>query len=1074
MAKIYKPFLILLFLAVGIPQMGFAQECNIIYVTPSGAASGTAGTKGNPANLLYGLSLANAANNIIYLRAGTYNVSNPVNLVSNVKIYGGFNPQWEKTNGSETIILRDFSNVQPNPSRLVAVQGNGLSNFELHDITIKTANAIGAGISTYGLYLNGCSAYELVRVKIQTGTATSAAAGANGTNGTVGANGAAGQAGDEDGPCCTSGGAGGAASFAGSNAGGSGGSGGSRGTYSFPVGGTAPPGSPGTSASGTGGGQPGLGGVGVDDRIISITACPRTTMNDGTAGTGGANGTDGVDGLSATAAYSAGFFQPAIGQSGTAGTNGYGGGGGGGGGSQGYVLVIPAFPPINPTEINTNGSGAGGGGGGEGGQAGTGASGGLGGGASFGLFVWNNGAGGIIKDCLFQAGQYGYGGAGGIGGQGGIGGNGGAGGGFLNCDVGAGGTGGQGGNGGKGGNGGNGSDGTTLALYQDPAGTPLSIQNINNLQQPVVKVTYSGCINSPITFSTTQTGTIQWFFGAASQPATLYGQSAIAYYTGTGEKTFTMVWNGISYTYTEFINIINGSSPPLPQIQSTDSALCVNTAGTYTSSITADNYEWHITGGDNNINQLISGAANQSVTHNFTVPGDYMIYLETIDDCCGRSFKDSFAVHVEGLVQPSVIIQSVIESNGYNVCDGANVIFTATAANAGVVPTYQWSVNGAPMGTSSPTFVYSAPTQGDVVGCQVTSSYGCSTGLTANSNTMTINVIATPVVSCASIAGFTNDPTYFNAQVTSGGLAPFGYTWNFGNNSFGSGDSVATVYPQPGSYNVQVDVTDANGCVGVCNLAVTIENFLSVDFSSSVFNGCAPLPVQFTNESVNAITYLWDFGDGQTSNQANPLHTFTLEGTYNVTLNGYSQAGNLSQTVNSQIVVFPSPVANFSAYPNVVGQAGETVFLTDNSLNAWSWNWNFGDPISGPDNVSTVQNPEHVYASNGNYTITLIVTNNFGCADTTGKPGYMEVHVGINESELNNLTVFPNPFHEQITVKSDKPLQYIKMVDIAGKEVPLTLIGKGTAEVTIRPMGVLSPGMYMLYVDGTLFKLLTY
>lgn len=1073
MAKIYKP-LILLFFWVGLLPRIMAQECNIIYVTPSGAGSGSAGTKANPANLIYGLSLANAGNSILYLRAGTYNVSNPVNLVSGVKIYGGFNPQWEKTNGSESIIYRDFFNVQPNPSRLVAVQGTNLSNFELHDITIKTANAIGNGVSTYGLYLNGCSSYELVRVRIQAGTATSSAAGTNGTNGLAGANGANGAAGDEDGPCCTGGGAPGSGSFAGSHPGGAGGNGGSRGTYSFPVGGTAPAGVAGSPAPGAGGGQPGLGGVGVDDRILSITACPRTTMNDGTLGTGGANGTAGTDGAHAVASYASGWFQPATGQAGTAGTHGFGGGGGGGGGSQGYVVVIPAFPPIIPNEINNNGSGAGGGGGGEGGQAGTGGSGGVGGGASFGLFVWNNGAGGIIKDCFFQASQYGLGGAGGIGGQGGLGGIGGTGGGQLNCDVGAGGKGGDGGNGGKGGNGGNGSDGVTMAQYQDPAGIPISVQNINNLQQPVVKVNYSGCINSPVTFSTTQTGTIQWFFGAASQPATLNGQNAIAYYTGTGEKTFTMVWNGISYTYTEFINIINGSSPPLPEIQSTDTALCINTAGTYTSSITADNYEWRVTGGDNNINQLITGAANQSITHNFTAAGTYMIYLETIDDCCGRSFKDSFEVKVEGIVQPSVIIQSIIENNGFNVCDGANVIFTAAASNAGTPPTYQWTVNGGPMGTSAPTFVYSAPTQGDVVACEVTSSLGCSSGQTANSNAIAINVIETPVVNCNADPGFTNDPTYFDAQVASGGLAPFSYEWNFGNNSFGSGDTVATVYPQPGSYNVEVKVTDANGCVGTCNLAVLIENFLSVGFSSSVFNGCAPLPVQFSNESVNAVTYLWDFGDGQTSNDVNPLHVYASPGTYNVTLNGYSQAGNLFETVNSQIAVFPTPVANFSAYPPVVGQAGQTVSFTDNSLNAWSWNWNFGDPGSGPDNTSSIQNPEHTYASNGNYTITLIVTNNYGCSDTTVKQGYMQVHVGIDEAENAQLTVFPNPFREQLTVKSDKPMQAIKLLDLTGKEIPVTITGKGSTEVGIRPVGILSVGMYLLYVDGTLFKLLTY
>lgn len=1074
MAKIYKTFIFSLLLFLGGFGALSAQECNIIYVTPFGASSGPAGTRQNPANLSYGLSLVNAANSIMYLRAGTYNVSTPVNLVSGVKIYGGFNPLWEKTNGSESIIVRDFFNVQANPSRLVAVQGNNISNFELHDLTIKTVNAIGEGISTYGLYLNGCSNYELVRVKIQSGSSTSAANGAGGNTGIAGANGSTGQGGDEDGPCCTGGGAGGSGSFPGSNPGGVGGAGGARGTYSFPVGGSAPAGSQGTAAPGVGGGQPGLGGVGVDDRIFSLTSCPRTFMNDGTPGTSGANGVSGADGANGVATFTAGFFQPQPGQPGVNGTNGFGGGGGGGGGSQGYVVVIPAFPPIVPNEINNNGSGAGGGGGGEGGQGGTGGSGGLGGGASFGLFVWNNGAGGIIKDCFFQAGQYGLGGLGGPGGIGGAGGAGGAGGGFLNCDVGAGGNGGAGGVGGNGGKGGNGSDGITLALYQDPAGIPLSIQNINNLQQPVVKVKYSGCINSPVTFSTTQTGTIQWFFGAGSQPATLNGQSAIAYYTTTGEKTFTMVWNGIAYTYTEYINIINGSAPPLPQIQSTDSALCINQSGTYASSITADSYEWQITGGVNNINQIISGAGNQQINFQFTAPGDYMVYLETVDNCCGRSFKDSFAVVVEGIIQPTVIIQSIIETNGFNVCEGANVIFTATAANAGLAPGYQWFVNGNPTGNGTQTLVYPAPNQGDVVNCEVTSNFGCSTGQTGISNDIGINVIETPIVNCSVIPGFTNEPTFFDASVVSGGLAPFTFEWNFGNNSFGSGDTVATVYPVAGSYNAQVDVTDANGCTGVCNLAVLIENFLSVDFSTNIFNGCAPLPVDFTNESVNAVTYLWEFGDGQTSNQANPTHVYTSPGTYDVTLYGYSQAGNLSTSVTSQIAVFPSPVANFSAYPQVVGQAGQTVFFTDNSLNAWTWDWNFGDPASGANNTSTIQNPQHVYATNGNYTVTLIVTNNYGCADTTVKNGFAQVHVGIDESDSETFSVFPNPFTEQITLVSSTPVSDVSLMDLTGKQIPVRVEGLGTNQVLVRLETTIAAGVYILKADDKLIKLITY
>jgi PKD repeat protein len=410
------------------------------------------------------------------------------------------------------------------------------------------------------------------------------------------------------------------------------------------------------------------------------------------------------------------------------------------------------------------------------------------------------------------------------------------------------------------------------------------------------------------------------------------------------------------------------------------------------------------------------------------------------------------------------------------VCEGANVIFTATAANAGNQPGYQWFLNGNPVGTGTTTLVVPAPSQGDQVWCQVTSNLGCSTGLTANSNTIPINVIETPLVSCSVTPGFANEPTFFEAAVVSGGLAPFTYTWNFGNNSFGSGNDVATVYPVAGSYNAQVDVTDANGCTGVCNLAVLIENFLSVNFNTGgLFNGCAPLPIQFFNQSVNAITFLWDFGDGNTSNLANPLHVYTSPGIYDVTLSGFSQVGNLSASVTSQIAVFPKPVANFSAYPQVVSEAGQTVYFTDNSLDAWSWNWNFGDPASGAANTSTLQNPTHVYASNGNYTVTLIVSNNYGCADTTVKNGFAQVHVGIEENNpLTPVEVFPNPFSQQFFIRAQQPPLLVRLTDISGKEIPVRIGMQHAAETPVWPMVPLASGIYLLQVDGQIFKLIAH
>ncbi|PCJ85077.1 MAG: hypothetical protein COA57_08165, partial [Flavobacteriales bacterium] len=154
---------------------GVAQECNVFYVTPGGADSGTVGTKANPADFLYALSLVSGANDKIYMASGTYNFSNPINLINNVTIEGGFDPTtWEKSNSTATNIYRDNANIEPTPSRLVAMYGNTISNFLLQDLTIRCSDAFGNSTSTYSVHLTNCSNYEIVRCKLIAGNAGNA------------------------------------------------------------------------------------------------------------------------------------------------------------------------------------------------------------------------------------------------------------------------------------------------------------------------------------------------------------------------------------------------------------------------------------------------------------------------------------------------------------------------------------------------------------------------------------------------------------------------------------------------------------------------------------------------------------------------------------------------------------------------------------------------------------------------------------------------------------------------------------------------------------------------------------
>lgn len=1055
--------LITLFLLLTLAKAN-AQECNIIYVTPNGASTGAVGTKAAPASLTYALTLATAPVNKIYMAAGTYIISQPLALVSNTTIEGGFNTNWSKTNGSATVILRDNQNVQTNPARLIGLFGNNISNFRLQDLTLRVLTTFENSVSTYTVYLAGCSDYQIVRCKLIGGNAGNGDNGINGINGIGGASGTNGQNGDEDGTCCTAGGTGGAGSFPGSSAGGNGGAGGQRGTYVFPTGGQTFNGANGTPGQGLTAGGNGFGGIGIFTTIISLT-CDRTVSSDGTAGIGGIDGLPGIVGANATGSFTGGFYVPGTGSTGVTGSNGGGGGGAGGGGSQGGLAhdILFGLPP------NTNGSGAGGGGGGEGGQGGTGGTGGTGGGGAFCLYTYNNGANTFIKDCQFTTGAAGFGGQGGQGGIGGQGGLGGLGGGQFNCDVGAGGRGGDGGRGGNGGAGGAGSDGVSFAIYEDGTGTPLQQFNINSLQQPIVQVSYSGCTGVPVQFFTPATGTVTWYFGAGASPALQSNQSGTCQYTTTGRKTFTMVNNGVAYTFTDFIDISNNQANPVPTINVSADSICEGETATISSSLASDSYNWVINGPNNYFDLVFSPTAQTLTNYVFPTPGNYRFILQTVSNCCGPTFADTAFVNVEDILQPVVSIVSSIDT----ICQNEIVVFTAAADSVGSNPTYQWFVNNTPQGANSPAFSSSNIATGDIITCQVTSSLGCGTGLQATSNSVSVFVIDPPQLTCNADSFTTGRPTYFDTEVTSGGLAPFTYLWDFGDNSNGQGQQSSHIYNEPGAYTVNVTVTDANGCDNTCTFVITVSSILAAQYDISGTAGCPPYTVDFTNNSTNAITYLWDFGDGFTSPAENPTHTYTTPGTYDVILYAFGSNGNVSTSTPNQVAVYPTPTANFLAFPINPLNGGDSLQFTDNSFDATTWLWDFGDPASGPNNTSTLPTPMHWYSSNGMFNVTLITTNVFGCSDTVTKGNLFNINVGVGEQNqpLSGLQVYPNPTTGQLNLSfalNEKgPLQ-IGLFSVDGRlAAPLlnnTITMAGQHTLNYQLPSHLQSGLYLLRI----------
>jgi PKD repeat protein len=160
-------------------------------------------------------------------------------------------------------------------------------------------------------------------------------------------------------------------------------------------------------------------------------------------------------------------------------------------------------------------------------------------------------------------------------------------------------------------------------------------------------------------------------------------------------------------------------------------------------------------------------------------------------------------------------------------------------------------------------------------------------------------------------------------------------------------------------------------------------------FTTNITTGSKPMAVQFVDTSTNApAKWFWSFGDGGTSAESDPIHVYTVDGVYSVTLTVTNIDGSHSVTKANYITCIKTvapPEATFVS-TGTSGSKPFTVKFIDTSSNSpVSWAWSFGDG-----GTSAEQNPSHIYTNKGTYTVTLTATNSGGSATVT-KGGYIIV-----------------------------------------------------------------------------------
>jgi gliding motility-associated-like protein len=208
------------------------------------------------------------------------------------------------------------------------------------------------------------------------------------------------------------------------------------------------------------------------------------------------------------------------------------------------------------------------------------------------------------------------------------------------------------------------------------------------------------------------------------------------------------------------------------------------------------------------------------------------------------------------------------------------------------------------------------------------------------------------------------------------------FVWDFGDGSPRVTAGSAPVFhsfPGPGTYNVKLILVDTTYCNGPDSLVVPISVATNVKASfSTPLEGCRPYNAVFTDNSVSAQSYFWDFGDGSTSTQSSPTHLYNNPGLYNVVLITTNQnTCNGTDTARFTIRVLDAPTAAFTFTPLQPQANTPTTFTNNSSIDAVRFRWDFGD---GDSLLTASRAPvTHQYRATGQFQACLTAYNSLGC-----------------------------------------------------------------------------------------------
>ncbi|MDX2141047.1 MAG: PKD domain-containing protein [Chloroflexota bacterium] len=252
----------------------------------------------------------------------------------------------------------------------------------------------------------------------------------------------------------------------------------------------------------------------------------------------------------------------------------------------------------------------------------------------------------------------------------------------------------------------------------------------------------------------------------------------------------------------------------------------------------------------------------------------------------------------------------------------------------------------------------------------------------------------------------------FTPDATSGTITSF--VWDFGDGSSSNEQNPLHTYAAGGTYPVTVTLNGVGGS-NVFNTTVTVPTAPAANFTFAT-DLANSLTVTFTDTSTGDYdTYLWDFGDGATSNEANPTHLYTTSGSYPVTLTVTNSVTGESSTSPAQsvnvVLPFLPPIAGFVATVDPTNSLSVSFAdVSSGDYDTYAWDFESDGVID-----STDADPTFQYATGGTYTATLTVTNS-----QTGEANSISQQVTVTEPSTpptaNFSFAIPDEANDPLTV----------------------------------------------------------